>query len=719
MVFRAALLSCALGVCPAVALAQQSAPFVRDDLSGTLKDQFILKTDERSEGAGARLRFDIDYEYKASLLMGEPVVVCSAKIRDPQGEISFRYDGGFHTVTINDENARLLTPYNVDYAITYKSIHADNAYFLARCNTGIPGSWVHDALNVAASPNWDNFLCWAGGSRFSRPQSMPDSLPDDWCRSFGQGGGKTLDEDEAKKRFAVTAASEGGAITRAIEVDVASFAINYNDLIVAEIKKISAKKIAERKLEQVGQVRNTLHQSRGAAAQAAQQLDAGLTEARSMDDPREQARILQGAMRDVLNIEPTQEGAQAFVELRTYILNLLSSDEERNFIAGIKQNLSELQAATDQSTQVLATIFDRWRTRAANAPQFAFAELEAEPAPQAATGPADITREIKRINAHTGPVYAVAVHPDGKRMISSGQDGFVTIWDLKSGNPEKSFSVSGRVRQVAFSPDGRHAFGANDETPGKVYVWDTTTWQIRAQFTGSSKGFSTLAVDPHSRFLLTAQARGRTTLWNLETLESAENYVEKNEGLGLATFSQNGRYAIYQDYIDYVWRDIETGTIEGRAKRDFGEGYHKFIPAPTTGVLPFGDHSRLPLSEATVFTVEYRHQLTVFHPNGWKEAITLASHMESSVVDFSISPDGKFALAGYLDGLVGITRLEDKGTVVRTVGRHDEQQAPELVSPHCIERKCDLSAVYSVAFSPDGALAISGGSDGSIRIWGP
>ena len=64
--------------------------------------------------------------------------------------------------------------------------------------------------------------------------------------------------------------------------------------------------------------------------------------------------------------------------------------------------------------------------------------------------------EVKRLEGHVGPVHSIAFSPDGTRLVSSGNEMAVKIWNAKTGRELLTFrDHAGMVHRVGWSPDGR------------------------------------------------------------------------------------------------------------------------------------------------------------------------------------------------------------------------------------------------------------------------
>jgi WD40 repeat protein len=89
--------------------------------------------------------------------------------------------------------------------------------------------------------------------------------------------------------------------------------------------------------------------------------------------------------------------------------------------------------------------------------------------------PADYEEETDfALTGHPKQVNAVAVSPDGRRILTASNDGAIRTWEVpsaKSGKAGFAFDWAiGAISAVEFAPDGLTCAAAG--TNGRVVVWD-------------------------------------------------------------------------------------------------------------------------------------------------------------------------------------------------------------------------------------------------------
>jgi WD40 repeat protein len=73
---------------------------------------------------------------------------------------------------------------------------------------------------------------------------------------------------------------------------------------------------------------------------------------------------------------------------------------------------------------------------------------------------------------HAGHVNCVTFSPDGKFLISGGDDKVVRVWDATTGKERRVLKHEDTVYAVAFGPDGKRLASASWDKTVKVWQLD-------------------------------------------------------------------------------------------------------------------------------------------------------------------------------------------------------------------------------------------------------
>jgi WD40 repeat protein len=109
----------------------------------------------------------------------------------------------------------------------------------------------------------------------------------------------------------------------------------------------------------------------------------------------------------------------------------------------------------------------------------------------------------------------VAVDPDGRLIVSGGEDGVVRTWDLETGRPIRSIpGHSGPALSIAVSPDGQLLYSGGSD--GKVKVWNSQTGEVLQILWGHPEGVGSVAPSSDGRYLATGGYNGTVKIWERE-----------------------------------------------------------------------------------------------------------------------------------------------------------------------------------------------------------
>jgi len=284
--------------------------------------------------------------------------------------------------------------------------------------------------------------------------------------------------------------------------------------------------------------------------------------------------------------------------------------------------------------------------------------------------------EIDRFSAHVGGVNSVEWLPDG-RILSSGSDGAVRIWELRRSGVEQFKGYPSSLRTLAFSPDSRWVAAAG--VAPQVFIWDAAGGFLAGIYTNHLGDANAVAFSPEGQVATTGGDR-MVRVWDPVTLKTVWASSLAPDSIAYwIVYSPDGRRI-------YAASNKETLTV-----LDAATGKHlssiKGLEDVVDGLAISPDGHLLALCEKV--------RLSVWQADGSRELWNVPAKPDRCA---AFSPDGKWIATGDQDGKVSLWEVASAGQVHRTLRGH-------------------AGSVSGVSFSPDGSRLVSCSKDGLVKLW--
>jgi WD40 repeat protein len=297
------------------------------------------------------------------------------------------------------------------------------------------------------------------------------------------------------------------------------------------------------------------------------------------------------------------------------------------------------------------------------------------------------TGKERRFQAHEGLITGLVLSRDGKRIVSSSQDGTIRVLDFATGK------VLGHIKcnasGISLAPDGRTLAAAS----GEVHLWDLPTGKLLRRVNKNrfrwGHGATDVRFSPDGKILAVVDGGHDLLLFDARMEKERRRFTDRESMRGWIVFSPDSKWLVTagggNKQPGPLWRGfiVELNLWEvtsGRLLRSFQGPMspEAFSPDGKTLAVRDGENDVRLLDAAT-----------------GREPPSFAGHA-GPITGLVFVPDGRTLWSSGYDG---------------TLRAWDAVRQAEwaVLSGH--------PKVKALALTPDGRTLVSGGSDGMLRLW--
>ncbi|WP_416674885.1 WD40 domain-containing protein [Egbenema bharatensis] len=347
----------------------------------------------------------------------------------------------------------------------------------------------------------------------------------------------------------------------------------------------------------------------------------------------------------------------------------------------------------------------------------------------------------QKYTEHTDRVRAVIFSPDGKLLVSGGDDCTIWIRDRQQKSTLRLGGDSpkrmGRVQSLAFKPNSRILISGHDNqilklwnlsrsgsvnvpvkklqgfTNGiqalkftapnllisgcddhRIQIWDINQSNPPTQLVGHTGRITTLALGQYGPNHLPVLASGSddctVKLWDLRSGHCLQTFSYTTHWIRTVAFNWTGKILAIagDDQCIHLW-DIDRPTIAPRTLRGHKHWIRSiaFSPNPDIPLLASGGDDQVVM----VWNA---------HTGEWLRSLDKHQHRIRSVV---FSPDGTLLASGSDAAVIKIWDVQ-RGEDIQILQTDSDDG----------DNACGIK---SIAFSPDGSLLACGNEAGIVRLW--
>lgn len=144
------------------------------------------------------------------------------------------------------------------------------------------------------------------------------------------------------------------------------------------------------------------------------------------------------------------------------------------------------------------------------------------------------------------------------------------------------------VKEVEFTPDGRHVVSASADR--SIKVWEVSNGRVVWTLLGHTLPVTSIAISRDGRYLASTEKYGPIRIWDLNTGASLREFAAKKGAIVDIAFGRDGLLHSIGADVDYVWDITTGGEVRSINRRRRVEKFFRYKDKGVEKVLDVSDH---------------------------------------------------------------------------------------------------------------------------------
>lgn len=296
----------------------------------------------------------------------------------------------------------------------------------------------------------------------------------------------------------------------------------------------------------------------------------------------------------------------------------------------------------------------------------------------------------------SGPVWAVALSPDGTTLIVNTMDNIAEVWDISTSNRLALIPGNRERSCVAFSPDGKQALTGSSMPGIPVRLWDTGSWNKICEIGLNLPPIESLTLSPDgTKLFIGYQNYGYTDL-----IASLLDLVDGKILFSINVDWLNDEIRIF--HADFTPDGKRILTVSNAVRfRDAVTG--DVLTTFTTATARYAHGAVLSPDGTRVVLTDAQDHAACLWDTVTGDLLTTYTAGGTNIKEMAFTPDGSKVLL--ISGLPG----------VRPIMRLLDQASGDVTTTFTLSQTVSDDPVDGPVFSPDGSKMLT--HDQGAWLW--